>query len=235
MTVKQMTARRIMMTAAALLLGSALILAVPTRAFAAKKTRWTKLMDKYREKKNTDRLIFVKYTGGSSCKVLMYKKVQKKSGAIKWKKILSCSGYVGLNGISKVREGDRKTPTGTFRIGQAFGILDDPGTQLPYTKVNRYLYWSGEEATYNLMVDSRKIGHEPANSEHLLDYVPHYHYALDIGYNRKCVYGKGSAIFMHCFGTNPYTGGCIAVSEENMKTVLLNATKKTRICIYPIK
>ena len=51
MTVKQMTARRIMMTAAALLLGSALIMAVPTRAFAAKKTRWTKLMDKYREKR----------------------------------------------------------------------------------------------------------------------------------------------------------------------------------------
>ena len=85
------------------------------------------------------------------------------------------------------------------------------------------------------MVDSRKLGHIPANSEHLLDYVPHYNYALDIGYNRKCVFGKGSAIFMHCFGTNPYTGGCVAVSEENMKTVLLNATKRTRICIYPIK
>ena len=27
---------------------------------------------------------------------------------------------------------------------------------------------------------------------------------------------KGSAIFLHCFGTKGYTGGCVAVSRENM-------------------
>jgi len=220
---------------AVLMIGIAVTVMHPVRTYAAKPTRWSKLWNKYRDKKNTDRLIFVKYTGGSSCKVLMYKKVLRKNGTYRWKRILSCPGYVGQNGIGKTREGDRKTPTGTFRIGEAFGILDDPGTGLAYTKVNRHLYWSGEYGTYNKMVDDRELGHVPENSEHLADYVPHYHYALDIGYNRKCVYGKGSAIFMHCFGSNPYTGGCIAVSEEDMKTVLLNVTRKTRICIYPIR
>lgn len=220
---------------AVLIVGAAVTVIRPVKTYAAKQTRWKKLMDKYRGKKSTDRLIFVKYTGGSSCKVLMYKKVQRSNGTFRWKKILSCPGYVGRNGIGKTREGDVKTPTGTFKVNAVFGILDDPGTQLPYTKVNRYLYWSGEAGTYNTMVDSRTLGHIPANSEHLIDYVPHYHYALNIGYNKKNVYGKGSAIFMHCFGSNPYTGGCVAVSEENMKTVLQNVTKKTRVCIYPVK
>lgn len=235
MRVRPCIRRQAVTTAVALLLGAALALTTPLTARAAKQTRWSKLWNKYRDKKNTDRLIFVKYLGGSDCKVLMYRKVPRKNGSFRWKKILACPGYVGRNGIGKAREGDVRTPTGTFRIGEAFGILDDPGTELAYTKVNRWLYWSGEYGTYNKMVDSRELGHAPGNSEHLADYVPHYHYALDIGYNRKCVYGKGSAIFLHCFGTNPYTGGCIAVSEENMKTILQNATKRTRICIYPIR
>ena len=235
MRVRSCIRRQAVTTAVALLLGAAFALITPLTARAAKQTRWSKLWNKYRDKKNTDRLIFVEYLGGSDCKVLMYRKVPRKNGSFRWKKILACPGYVGRNGIGKAREGDVRTPTGTFRIGEAFGILDDPGTELAYTKVNRWLYWSGEYGTYNKMVDSRKLGHAPGNSEHLADYVPHYHYVLDIGYNRKCVYGKGSAIFLHCFGTNPYTGGCIAVSEENMKTILQNATKRTRICIYPIR
>ena len=196
-------------------------------------SRWKKLQNKYREKKSTNRLIFVKYTGGTTCRVVMYKKVQKKSGKYLWKRILRCRGYVGYYGIGKTREGDRKTPVGIFKVTEAFGVLDNPGTTFRYTKLNPYLYWSGEEGTYNTMVDSRELGHIPDNSEHLISYQPHYNYALNIGYNKKNVFGKGSAIFLHCFGSNPYTGGCVAISEENMKTVLLNLTKKTRVCIYP--
>ena len=151
----------------------------------------------------------------------------------KWKRILACRGYVGLTGIGKTREGDMTTPQGTFKIGEAFGILEDPGTKIPYTQLNPYLYWSGEEGTYNTMVDSRELGHIPANSEHLIDYTMSYRYALDMGYNRKCVFKKGSALFLHCFGNNTYTAGCVAISEENMRTILQNVTKKTRICIYP--
>ena len=217
-----------------LLLSGGLCFALPKETRAAEKSRWSALKDKYREKKNTDRLIFVKYTGGTSCHVYMLKKQLRKDGVThKWKRILACRGYVGLNGIGKTREGDMTTPQGTFKIGEAFGILEDPGTKIPYTQLNPYLYWSGEEGTYNTMVDSRELGHIPANSEHLIDYTMSYRSALDMGYNRKCVFKKGSALFLHCFGNNTYTAGCVAISEENMRTILQNVTKKTRICIYP--
>ena len=130
MRVRPCIRRQAATTAVALLLGAALALTTPLTARAAKQTRWSKLWNKYRDKKNTDRLIFVKYLGGSDCKVLMYRKVPRKNGSFRWKKILACPGYVGRNGIGKAREGDVRTPTGTFRIGEAFGILDDPGTEL---------------------------------------------------------------------------------------------------------
>lgn len=204
----------------------------PVHVKAASQKKWDTLLKKYSRNTNTDRLIFVQYKGGSNCRVKMYKKTGAENGTAEWEKILNCKGYVGLNGIGKKWQGDRKTPKGVYWITGAFGILDDPGTQIPYTKLNRYLYWSGEEDTYNTMVDSRQLGHRPAGSEHLISYDPEYHYALVIGYNRENTVGKGAAIFMHCTGSNPYTAGCVAVPEEKMREVMLNVTEKTRICIY---
>lgn len=197
-------------------------------------TRWEKLLDQYQNKKNTNRLIFVKYQGGTRATLVMYKKVASKKKS-RWEKILSCSAFVGQNGIDKEREGDRRTPTGTYWITSAFGIKKNPGTKVPYTKVNRYIYWSAEKATYNKMIDVRDLGRSWMAGEHLIDYRPQYHYALVVGYNQTCVYQKGSAIFLHVKGNYPYTGGCIAVSEGNMKKIMKNATKKTRICIYPYR
>lgn len=204
--------------------------AMPVQAASQKK--WTSLMNKYREKSNTDRLIFVQYKGGSKCRVRMYKKTENDDGTHEWERILNCKGFVGRNGIGKKRQGDRKTPKGTYWITGAFGRLKDPGTQIPYTKLNRYLYWSGESGTYNTMVDSRELGHAPSGSEHLISYKPYYNYALVIGYNRKCKVGKGAAIFMHCTGPKSYTGGCVAIPQKKMKKVMQNVTQKTRICIF---
>ena len=190
-------------------------------------TRWNKLMDKYRYDETTKQIIFVKYTGGSNAGVQMYQK--KKNN--KWSQIVNCSGYVGQNGINKVREGDRKTPTGEYTLTRAFGRKRNPGAKLRYTKLNRYLYWCGDREYYNQMVDVRKKPHQ-CSGEHLISYVPHYNYAAVLDYNSECKYKKGSAIFLHCTGSNPYTGGCIAVSEANMVKILKNAEKGTKVCIY---
>ena len=205
---------------------------MPMQAEAASQKKWNSLLKKYQKTDNTDRLIFVNYKGGSRCRVRMFKKTQNGNGRFGWERILITKGYVGKNGIGKKRQGDVKTPKGVFWITGAFGILDDPGVQIPYIKLNRYLYWSGEPGTYNTMVDSRKLGHKPAGSEHLISYDPEYNYALVIGYNRKNIVGKGAAIFMHCMGMKAYTGGCVAVPEDVMRTVMVNVTDRTRICIY---
>ena len=106
------------------------------------------------------------------------------------------------------------------------------GAKLPYTKLNPYLYWCGDEQWYNTLVDVREIHHE-CSGEHLISYVPHYNYVLAIDYNPQCIFGKGSAIFLHCTGSNPYTGGCVAVSESNMIRIMQTVDKGAKICIYP--
>jgi L,D-peptidoglycan transpeptidase YkuD (ErfK/YbiS/YcfS/YnhG family) len=52
-----------------------------------------------------------------------------------WKQILSSTAYVGKNRHCKTREGDKKTPTGTFNLKAPFGIKSNPGTSLSYLKV----------------------------------------------------------------------------------------------------
>lgn len=197
------------------------------------KNRWQELLETYRKDRDTDRIILVKYLGGSSAHLEMYKKVNDKDDCA-WERILNCDALTGKEGAGKMKEGDMKTPIGTFWITSAFGIKENPGTELPYTQVDEYLYWSEEEDTYNLMVDVRKLGREKIKGEHLIDEKPAYNYAMVIGYNTECVFGEGSAIFLHGKGKNPYTAGCVAVDEENVIKILRNATLKTRICIYDV-
>ena len=204
---------------------------ISARAEQTEQTRWEELLEQYQDVSDTDRLIFVKCQAESKAQLEMYKKVRK-NGEYTWQKILSCGAFIGKSGIDKEKEGDMKTPTGTFWITSAFGIKNDPGTELSYTKVNKYLYWSEEEDTYNQLVDVRTLGREKMEGEHLIDYKPSYNYAMVIGYNPECVYGKGSAIFLHVKSRKLYTSGCVAVSQANMKRILKNATEKTRICIY---
>ena len=157
---------------------------------AVKKNRWTRLIQKYEKSEKVNQLIFVKYKGKSKADIILYKKVNGK-----FKKVFACAGYVGKNGINKKREGDKKTPTGTYGFTKAFGIKSNPGSKIKYIKLNSYLYWSADRKYYNQMIDIRKVKASRAG-EHLIRYRPHYNYVLAIDYNKKCIYKKGAAIFL---------------------------------------
>lgn len=187
---------------------------------------WNKLQNQYRNDSKVKQLVFVKYTGGTSAKVLLYQKNNHK-----WKKLLTCAGYVGSAGIGTAREGVAITPTGTYTLTGGFGVLPDPGAKMSYLQVNSNHYWCGDEYYYNQLVD---ISQKPHNcrGEHLIDYVPSYNYGMFFDYNKECVLGKGSAFFLHCSGNYTYTGGCIAVSQDNMIKILQTVEKNAKICIY---
>ncbi len=189
--------------------------------------RWDRLLDEYQDDAKTNQLVFVKYTGGSDATVQMYVKSGKK-----WKRIVNCSAYVGKNGIDKARQGDMRTPTGTFSLTQAYGIKDDPGAKLPYVKVDENLYWCADENYYNQLIDIREKPHS-CSGEHLIDYAPNYYYGMFLDYNKENEYKKGAAIFLHCTGPKVYTAGCIAVSQANMIKIIQNAGDGAKICIYP--
>ena len=145
-----------------------------------------------------------------------------------WKQILTSPAYVGVNGMvrdAERAEGCGRTPIGTYRFTAAFGIADDPGCAMPYTKVDEDIYWSGdprEGMHYNEMVDIKDLPDlDPAECEHIIDYEYSYRYCLNIGFNEEGTPGRGAAIFLHCIGTQePYTAGCVSVPENIMKLIM---------------
>ena len=150
-----------------------------------------------------------------------------------WQEQLQCKALLGKNGIDKVREGDKRTPSGDFGFLMAFGAKEDPGSLVPYTKLTNTMYLCGDKEYYNQFIDVSKLDHRCGNnSEHLLSYIPQYNYALFIDYNKERIFGKGSAIFLHCFGSYPFTLGCVSVAEENMVKILRTVDANARICIY---
>lgn len=140
-----------------------------------------------------------------------------------WKMIMSTPGFIGKEGLGKTKKGDGKTPVGTFTFNKAFGIADDPGCAIPYTKVDDDTYWSGDnELQYNQMVSIKDYPDlNTDDSEHIVDYQYEYQYCMNISYNEDGTAGKGSAIFLHCLGDRkPRTGGCVAIPEEQMYYVM---------------
>ena len=152
--------------------------------------------------------------------------------------------WIGRNGVieaEKAIEGDDKTPLGLYNLGVGFG-MHDLDINYFYFKVQDNDYWVDDykSSHYNYMV---RIGEDIPNfgyhyivredekgfdsAEHLKDYEMQYEYSVFIEFNSDGQIdengignNKGSAIFLHCFGLKGYTGGCVAVSRENMEFIM---------------
>ena len=188
-------------------------------------------VSKLKLSKTTDQIILVipKNPRSSSAKFLFYEK-----NGNSWKEYIKSDAHIGKNGLGKQKEGDMKTPAGSFKFTKYFGVADNPGTKLPYVKLNEYHYWNGDSNSnkYNQFIDTREYNSfNKKDSEHLIIYKKAYKYAMNINYNEKGVPKKGSAIFLHCYSNNPYTGGCVAIPESNMLKVMKKVNKNCRIVI----
>ena len=190
------------------------------------KTNWTQIMDSYLPGDSVAQLLLVKHTDGSNAIAEFY---VKEDGA--WQLIEEGPVFIGKNGLGKKKEGDMKTPVGEFSAFTAFGILPDPGTGLPYILATPSIYGCDDSCYYNQMIDTAVVHHE-CHGEHIIDYVPHYHYGLAITYNPEGIMGLGSCIYVHCKGPNSYTAGCVALDEEFMRNVLVHSDKRLRISIH---
>ncbi len=144
---------------------------------------------------------------------------------------LSADASIGKNGIGKTKEGDKKTPKGKYAFTMAFGLKDDPGSQIPYTKLNDSHYWIDDSNSkyYNQFVSTKEVKKDWSSAEDLYHSGSSYNYALAINYNEANVPGLGSAIFMHCRPTGGL--GCIAVDESVMKRLLKEITPECILII----
>ena len=171
-------------------------------------------------KSSSQMLIVAQYEGTTA-----WVSLNEKGTDGKWRTVMTSPAFIGKNGLGKTMEGDGKTPVGTFAFNAAFGIAADPGCQIPYVQVNDDLYWSGDVnpgMQYNKLVNITDYPTlDKENSEHIIDYTRQYQYCLNISYNAEGTPGLGSAIFLHCMGPyKPYTGGCVAVPEDQMKIIM---------------
>ena len=118
----------------------------------------------------------------------------------KYEPIFNCPAVIGQNGPGKHAEGDTKTPLGTWVIGEAYGIKENPGALLPYTQVTEDMYWCATGShgdKYNqLIYKSDDPNADYSEDEHLIEYPGVYDYFIDLGYNKGCAPYAGNAIFL---------------------------------------
>ena len=148
---------------------------------------------------------------------------------------IKTTAYIGKNGVTlDKKEGDKKTPLGEFNIGIVLGmnIKNEKKRGLNFLKITDNMYWIDDinSKYYNQLVDITKIKKDWNLSEHLIDYPIQYEYLIEIKTNPNNIPGNGSAIFLHCTKNMP-TAGCIAIDRENIKKIIENIDKNTKIKI----
>ena len=178
-----------------------------------------------------DQLILVKGTGGCEADISYYVHTQDS-----WQHMWTEPGYVGSKGITEdKKEGDKATPAGVYSFDLAFGLLEDPGSVLPYHQIVQGDIWVDDPASayYNRLVNTSSVSKDWVSGENLIQASPYYNYALNLTYNADCVPGEGSAIFLHCFMDSSYKGssGCICLPQERMEELIKNVTSDTKIVI----
>ena len=131
---------------------------------------------------------------------------------------------IGKDGVGRASETTSRTPAGTFGLTEAFGRSANPGTALPYRRINTNDYWISDvgSSRYNQFYECAP-GTCPfitAAGEHLWDAGSSYNYAVVIDYNRwPAVPGAGSAFFLHVTNGAP-TAGCVAIDQGSLVRIM---------------
>src|SRR5210317_1098599 len=132
------------------------------------------------------------------------------------------------------KEGNKKTPKGTFKIENLYFRKDrikKPETLLKCVEIKKNMGWCDDiyhPKKYNKLVQIDKN----LKSEKLRRKDYKYDLLIPIKYNfKKPVVGKGSCIFIHLTKDYKPTAGCIALKEKDFIIMLRLIKKKTKIKI----
>lgn len=131
-------------------------------------------------------------------------------------------GRKGFAAPDAKREGDQRSPTGFFRLGQLFCYDKIVNTRMPFIQTTAEDKWIDDpnSADYN-----RHIRGETAakSYENLKIRSDEYKYCMAIEYNTHPVLkGMGSAIFLHLSeGEKPNpSAGCVVITQKDMEGLL---------------
>lgn len=131
-------------------------------------------------------------------------------------------GRKGFATPNAKREGDEKSPTGLFRLGQLFCYEKAVDTRIPYIQTTPEDKWidDPDSPDYNRHIR----GTTNAKSyEKLLLNGNDYRYCMSIEYNTQpIVKGNGSAIFLHLSESKTInsSSGCVVLLQPDMEKLL---------------
>ncbi|WUH98446.1 L,D-transpeptidase family protein [Spirillospora sp. NBC_00431] len=158
----------------------------------------------------------------------------RKSERARWRTFLITSGHIGRGGFAEPgakREGDGRTPTGSYSLTEAFGE-GDPGTALRYRRLRE----SGD--CWGSTIGDRRYNRHyrgtclPADEDlSAIMRKGSYRQAVVVNYNRPpdgpVEQGKGSAIFVHV--GSGQTTGCVSLDRNELETVMRTLRPRDRI------
>jgi len=143
---------------------------------------------------------------------------------------------IGKNSTtSNKKEGDKKTPKGTFEIENLYFRKDrkkKPSTLLKCIEIKKDMGWCNDSRfpkKYNQLFKLEEtIRHEKLKRR---DYK--YDFLIPIKYNfKKPITGKGSCIFIHLTRNYQPTAGCIALGEKDFLILIKLIKKNSKIKIF---
>ena len=143
---------------------------------------------------------------------------------------------IGKNGSTKIKkEGDKKTPKGTFKIENLYfrkDRIEKPFTLLKCIPIKKGMGWCNDirfPKKYNKLIKiEKKIKHEKMRRK---DYK--YDLLIPIKYNfNKPIIGMGSCIFIHLTKNYKPTAGCIALKKKDFFIMLKLIKKNSKIKIF---
>tara|TARA_B100001109_G_scaffold244636_1_gene231550 strand:- start:349 stop:843 length:495 start_codon:yes stop_codon:yes gene_type:complete len=148
-------------------------------------------------------------------------------------KFKCCLGKKGLTRNKK--EGDQKTPKGTFEIDKLYFRKDrikKPITLLKCVEINKTMGWCDDinflEKYNKLIKVNKKIRHEKLKRKD-----SKYDLLIPIKYNfNKPIANLGSCIFIHLTEDYRPTAGCIALKKKDFLIMLKLIKKNSKIKIF---
>ena len=147
-------------------------------------------------------------------------------------KFKCCIGKKGSSNEKK--EGDKKTPKGTFNIENLYFRKDrikKPKTLLKCIEIKGDMGWCDDirlPSKYNKLIKIDK----KLRYERLKRNDSKYDLLIPIKYNfKKPIVGKGSCIFIHLTKDYKPTAGCIAIKQKDFLIMLKLIKKNSKIKI----
>ena len=142
---------------------------------------------------------------------------------------------IGKNGSTKFKkEGDLKTPKGTFKIEHLYyrkDRVEKPITKLKCIEIKKNIGWCDDVKSkkYNKLIKiNNNFSHEKLfREDHKYDLLIPVKYNFD-----KIIAGKGSCIFLHLTKNYNPTAGCIALNKKDFLILLKLINKNTKIKIF---